>query len=90
MQPRMIPTLAAALLALTACDDSTRSAEIDIDPPSEATLAPCAGPRALPSDGLTQAQVEYHWSRDRRALVACRARHADLAAWASALTEILN
>jgi len=80
-----IPTLIAALLALTACGGSNRSVDpgqIRIEPPSESVMQRCALAVDLPDGPMTQAEVETHWRRDRAALAACRGRHGALAAWA--------
>lgn len=81
MKHSTIPTLTAALSALTACGASTASVdEIDLRAPDAAVTEPCGAARALGGEALTQAGVERAWMADRAALRDCRQRHA-LAVW---------
>lgn len=68
---------------LTACDDWRGSSPIAAPPPS--LTAPCPAPVTLPDRGLTQAEVEVAWGRDRRALRACAGQVDGLAAWAESI-----
>lgn len=73
MLTRML--LAACLLpALTAC---AADEPPPLVPPS--LLVGCPAPVDLPSRGLTGAEVEIMWGRDRSALRSCASRHAALA-----------
>lgn len=58
---------------LAACTASTPSARSPIDLPSlPAKLSrACERPVTLPQEGLTRAEVEQLWARDRAALVKC-------------------
>ncbi|WP_414832176.1 hypothetical protein [Afifella sp. YEN Y35] len=61
-------------MGLTACGGSKilPVAEAPILEPAPAELsAPCADPVTLPGRGLTQAEVEKLWARDRVALTRC-------------------
>lgn len=59
---------------LTGCAASTPSASARISLPAlPAALTRCDRPAALPSAGLTRADVERYWARDRAALVRCGA-----------------
>lgn len=51
-----------------------------MDPPSEAALAPCVGPSAIPVGVRAGGQAGL-WGRDRRALVDCLRKHGILAAY---------
>ena len=41
--------------------------------PAETLLAECGVPQHLPEAGLTIAEVEFYWLRDRAALLDCGA-----------------
>lgn len=90
MQHATTPTLIAALSALTACGDSTKSADpasISVEPPAAAITEPCDEARMLPEGWLTQEQVERLWRADRAAMRDCRRRHERLVAWARGAQE---
>ncbi len=73
-----VPIL-TALCLLSACGTpgaSTPSA--DRLPPS--LTIPCADATTVPERDLTRAEVTALWLSDRRALAACRSRHAALVA----------
>jgi hypothetical protein len=76
--------LTAPLLALTlfaGCRDTADA----VQPPPAALVDPCPRPQALPPAGLTQAQAEVLWGRDRAALVECRDRHRAMVTWAGGI-----
>jgi hypothetical protein len=75
-----IVTLIALPCLLTACGASLPD-ERPVPPPS--LVAPCARPVALPDRGLSQAEVEVMWGRDRSALRTCGGQLDGLAAWAA-------
>lgn len=50
-------------------------------PALPAALTRCDRPAALPSAGLTRADVERYWARDRAALVRCGAAVDGLVAY---------
>lgn len=57
---------------LMGCAASTPSARSSIDLPAVPTrVTTCARPVVLPSQGLSRAEVERLWARDRAALVKC-------------------
>lgn len=51
----------------------------DLPPPPAALVAPCERPVALPDRGMSQAEVETAWRRDRLALADCGGRLEGLA-----------
>jgi hypothetical protein len=67
----------SALLLSAGCRDTADA----VQPPPAALVDPCPRPQALPPAGLTQAQAEVLWGRDRAALAGCGDRHAALAAY---------
>lgn len=73
-------TLAFALLALAACEDSTRSLGLDERPPASLTQE-CAEPFSLPNRDAQQAEVEQWWLADRFNLVECGSSHKGLVDW---------
>ena len=82
-------TLAAAPLALTACDGLIASgARIDDPPPS--LVQECEAPLRLPARDATQAEVERWWMTDRARLLDCGEKHAGLAVWASDVAGALR
>jgi hypothetical protein len=77
--------LTAPLLALTlfaGCRDTADA----VQPPPAALVDPCPRPQALPPAGLTQAEAEVLWGRDRAALAGCGDRHAALVVWAQGIS----
>lgn len=57
---------------LTACAASTPSDRAGVDLPAlSANLTHCDRPTSLPQGGLSRAEVEQLWARDRAALVKC-------------------
>lgn len=57
---------------LMGCAASTPSANVGIRlPPLPARLARCERPALMPEAGLSRADVERLWARDRAALVRC-------------------
>lgn len=57
---------------LMGCAASTPSARAPINLPAlPVAVARCDRPVVLPSEGLTRAEVEQLWARDRAALVKC-------------------
>lgn len=56
---------------LMGCAASTPTARAPIELPALPATAQCGRPVALPGDGLTRAQVEQLWARDRAALLKC-------------------
>ena len=79
MQRATILMLVGLPLALTACAGSPGVSVPRPGPPPSLT-APCAAPVALPDRGLTQAEVETLWGRDRSALRECGGKLRGLAA----------
>lgn len=75
LMPRLPPILMALICAsmLTGCAASTPTASARIDLPAlPAALTRCDRPVLLPgSGGMSRADVERYWARDRAALVAC-------------------
>jgi len=53
----------------------------NLPPPPAGLVEPCPRPVALPDRGLSQAEVETAWRRDRIALVACGDRLTGLAGY---------
>lgn len=69
-------------LILSGCAASTPSASARLDLPAlPPSLTRCDRPAALPSAGLTRADVERYWARDRAALVRCGANVDGLVAY---------
>lgn len=64
-----LATLALALLA--SCASTPLAVKPRLIPPSTVMLRDCELPSQLPAEGLTVAQVEDYWSRDRVALLDC-------------------
>lgn len=78
MQRVVILMLVGLPWVLTACAASPGVSVPRPSPPPSLT-APCAAPVALPDRGLTQAEVETLWGRDRSALRECGAKLRGLA-----------
>lgn len=69
MKPVRILTLIGLLSALQACGGSTPFTE---SPPLQTVVEQeCERPVRLPEGGLSQAQVESLWIRDRVSLIEC-------------------
>lgn len=68
------------VLALTACQGSTVSTKkIEYGNILDARLrAECASPAKLPNGGMTQANIERYWKRDRAALVKCKGEKSEI------------
>lgn len=77
----LIALLSAPLLSI-GCRDTVDA----LQPPPAALVDPCRRPQTLPPAGMTQAQAEVLWGRDRAALVDCGDRHRALAQWVSGVT----
>lgn len=93
MRRSTILLLAIPVLALTACADSTRSADgsgLRAERPDAAILAPCPRPVPIPSTARTQGAQEALWRRDRIHLAECGDRHGALAVWARDVTDTLT
>ena len=75
----VLPCLLTAACVSTAPD--RRAGLLTLASPPADLVLPCGLAQLLPSGGLTQAQVERAWARDRVALKVCRDRHGALVAF---------
>lgn len=83
----------AAMLALavTACSASTPSVSGPILlPPLPHSVTTCERPGLLPEAGLTRAQVEQLWARDRGNLIKCGATLETLITYYEGLSSDLR
>ena len=55
---------------------------VDVAPPPDTLVVPCAQPLGLPMRALTQGEAEVLWGRDRSGLRDCGERHGLLVEWA--------
>lgn len=70
--------LSALPFLVTGCLGSTGSSKIDkgiLTQPDVVLVAECQGPVTIPDKELTQEEVEYYWSQDRKLLVVCKRKH---------------
>lgn len=76
---------------LAGCAASTPSGSVGIHLPSlPAKLTQCPRPAVLPEAGLSRADVERIWARDRAALVRCGASLDGLVAYYEDLSRRLG
>ena len=69
--------LSALPFLVTGCLGSTGSSKLTgvLTKPDAVLIAECSGPTDLPDKELTQEEVEYYWSEDRKLLLVCKRKH---------------
>ena len=89
---RAMPLMAliASFFLLAACNGSTASGGIRLDPPPPSLTEPCQPAVVLPARDMTQAEVERFWRADRARVAACREKHQGMVDWAMGVVEAVN